>query len=148
MRRQLEFHSFHDVRNELDRLRKNGYTKLGTWDLAQACEHLTFFVSGPMDGHPYKVPWLLKTLFGRMVLKRILSGRQMKNGVPTPQKPLPAPGGDEAAAIDRLKSAIARLEAHQGPWHDSPFFGHLTPEQWRELQLIHCQHHLGFFEPR
>jgi hypothetical protein len=68
----------------------------------------------------------------------------MKRGVFTPQKPLPEPGGDESAAIANLKDTLARFESHRGGFHDSPFFGHLTPEQWRDLHLIHCAHHLAF----
>jgi hypothetical protein len=105
-------------------------------------------MQGSLDGHPYRVPWLLKVLFGRMVLKRILKQRRMKPGVPTPQKPLPAAGGDEIAALERFGQVIKRLETHTGEFHDSPFFGHLTPEQWRELHLIHCGHHLGFLVPK
>jgi hypothetical protein len=62
--------------------------------------------------------------------------------------PSPEPGGDEAAAVARLKKAINRLQAHSGEMHDSPFFGHLTPEQWRELHLIHCNHHLALLHPK
>jgi hypothetical protein len=72
----------------------------------------------------------------------------MKAGGPTPQKPLPAPGGDEAAAVERFRQAIERLQRHQGQMHDSPFFGHLTPQEWRALHLIHCAHHLGFLMPK
>jgi hypothetical protein len=135
------------VRDELDRLHRAGYQKASQWDLAQICDQLTYFILGSLDGHPYRVPWLLKVLFGRMVLKKILKAKRMKANSPTPQKPLPAPGGDEAAAVGRLKAALDRLEAHQGEMHASPFFGYLTPAQWRELHLIHCAHHLGYLIP-
>jgi hypothetical protein len=59
-----------------------------------------------------------------------------------------APGGDEAAAVERFKQAIERLRAHPGELHPSPFFGYLTPQQWRDLHLIHCAHHLGFLLPK
>lgn len=145
--RQLQFKDFAEVRAELTRLRAGGYQKLGQWDLAQTCDHLTYFIQGSLDGHPYKVPWLLKVLFGRLVLRRILKQRRMKPGGPTPQKPLPAAGGDEAAAIARLQQILDRLDAHAGEFHASPFFGYLTPQQWRDLHLIHCGHHLGFLAP-
>jgi Protein of unknown function (DUF1569) len=145
--RQLQFNDFAEVRAELARLRAGGYQKLGQWDLAQTCDHLAYFIQGSLDGHPYKVPWLLKVLFGRLVLRRILNQRRMKPGVPTPQKPLPAAGGDEAAAVGRLEQILDRFEAHSGEMHASPFFGYLTPQQWRDLHLIHCDHHLGFLEP-
>lgn len=146
--RELSFANFKDMRAELDRLQRNGYDRSGQWDLAQVCDHLDYFMAGTIDGHPFHVPWVLKVLFGRMVLKRILSKRKMKRGVFTPQKPLPAAGGDEAAAVAKLKNTISRFEAHQGDYIDSPFFGHLTPEQWHDLHLIHAAHHLGFLIPK
>jgi hypothetical protein len=146
--RQLQFKDFAEVRAEVARLQHGGYQKLGQWDLAQVCDHLTYFIQGSLDGYTFRVPWLLKVLFGRFVLRRILRKRRMKVGIPTPQKPLPPAGGDEAAAVERLKQMLDRLEAHQGELHSSPFFGYLTPQQWRDLHLIHCAHHLGFLTPK
>jgi hypothetical protein len=145
--RRLEFRGFADALAEVDRLHRHGYQRAGQWDLAQVCDHLTYFLKGSLDGHTFRVPWLFKFLFGRMVLRRILKGRKMKSGVFTPQKPLPAPGGDEAAAVTRFRQVVQRLEDHKGELHASPFFGYLTPDQWRELHLIHAAHHLGFLVP-
>jgi hypothetical protein len=146
-RRELKFVDFAAVRAELDCLQR-GYDKAGTWDLAQAGHHLNFFVTGSLDGHQFRVPWLFKVLFGRMVLRRVLSGGKMKTGVFTPQKPLPEPGGDADTAVANLKATLARFDQHQGEFRDSPFFGHLTPDQWRDLHLIHCAHHLAFLIPK
>jgi len=147
-RRTLSFSDFPSVAADLDRLHKGGYEKAGQWDLAQICDHLSYFIEGSLDGHAFRVPWLIRVLFGRMVLKRILKTRQMRTGVHTPQDPLPRPGGDEAAAVTRLKSVLDRLDKHQGELHRSPFFGYLTPQQWRDLHLIHCGHHLSFLVPQ
>lgn len=146
--RQLSFNNWDEAIAEVDRLHKGGYTKTGQWDLAQVCLHCDYFMTGPLDGHQFKVPWLLKTLFGRWALNRILNKKQMKPGIFTPQKPLPAPGGDEAAAVAKFRKTAERFKKHPGPWIDSPFFGHLTPEQWHELQLTHCGHHLGYLVPK
>jgi hypothetical protein len=146
--RQLQFNDFAEVQAEVDRLHQRGYEKLGQWDLAQVCDHLTYFVQGSLDGFTFRVPWLIKVLFGRFVLRRILKQRRMKEGISTPQRPLPAAGGDEPAAMARFKQVIERFQAHQGELQPSPFFGHLTPQQWRDLHLIHCAHHLGFLAPR
>ena len=67
-------------------------------------------MTGSLDGHQFKVPWIFKVLFGRMVLRRILTNRKMKRGVFTPQKPLPEPGGDEIAAVTRLKTRLRELK--------------------------------------
>lgn len=131
----------------MERLQREGYKPQGQWNLAQICGHLSYFIEGTLDGHRYKVPWLLKVLLGRWFLKRILTQGKMKPGVPTPQKPLPAPSIDEAAAVARFQRAVQRLREHEGAMHDdSPFFGHLTPDQWRQLHLIHAAHHLANLE--
>lgn len=146
--RQLQFSDFAEVCAEVDRLHREGYEKLGQWDLAQICDHLAYFVQGSLDGFTFRVPWLLKILFGRLVLRRILKQRRMQAGGPTPQKPLPEAGGDEAAAVARFRQVIERLQAHQGELQPSPFFGRLSPQQWRDLHLIHSAHHLGFLVPK
>jgi hypothetical protein len=146
--RQLDFNDFPAVLAEVERLHRDGYEKLGHWDLAQVCDHLTYFMQGSLDGYTFRVPWLFKVLFGRLALGLILKNRRMKAGITTPQKPLPAPGGDESAAIERYRQVVERLQAHQGELHASPFFGYLTPQQWRELHLIHASHHVGFLRPK
>ncbi len=146
--RQLDCHNFDDVLAEVDRLHRDGYEKAGQWDLAQTCDHLTYFMKASLDGATFRVPWLVKVLFGRWALRSILKTRQMKAGIPTPQKPLPEPGGDEAAAVERYKHVIQRLRSHQGELHASPFFGHLTASEWSELHTIHAAHHLAYLLPR
>ncbi|HVJ83588.1 MAG TPA: DUF1569 domain-containing protein [Planctomycetia bacterium] len=146
--RPLSFKDAEEAIAEAERLLRAGYERGGTWDLAQVCDHVTFFAKGPIEGWSFKVPWLLKALFGKLALRRILKSRSMGKRVPTPQKPLPAPGGDERAAVGRFREALLRLESHAGPFHPSPFFGELTPAEWRELNLIHAAHHLGYLIPK
>ncbi len=81
------------------------------------------------------------------VFNRIMKTGAMKANVPTPQKPLPEPGGDETAAVERLTGLIERLKKTTGELHASPFFGRLTNEEWRRLHLIHSSHHLGYSLP-
>ena len=146
--RRLDFKDLGEIHSEVDRLHHCGYDKAGQWDLAQACDHLTYFVNASLDGATFRVPWLIKVLFGRLVLRRILKTRRMRSGVQTPQQPLPQPGGDQAAAVERLRQALERLRTHQGELHASPFFGDLTPQQWRDLHMIHAGHHLGYLIPK
>jgi hypothetical protein len=147
-KRALVFQGFPDVIAEAERLHAGGYTKAGKWDLAQVCDHLGYFMESALNGAQYRVPWLLKVLLGQMALRRIFTDRSMRVGMPTPQKPLPAPGGDEAAAVNRFREVAERFDRHSGEYHASPFFGRLTNQQWRDLQLIHCAHHLGFLIPK
>ncbi len=146
--RSLSFQSTAEVKAEIDRLHRGGYTATGKWNLGQVCDHLAYFIEGTLDGHKFKVPWLFKVLFGRMVLKRILNSGKMKAGVFTPQKPLPDPNVNSDAEVARLCKALDRLESHRDEMYDSPFFGHLTPDEWRRMHMIHCAHHLGYLHPK
>jgi hypothetical protein len=146
--RKLDFKDLAEVLAEVHRLHTNGYRKLGQWDLAQVCNHLAYFIQGSLDGFTFRVPWLLKVLFGRFTLRRILEQRRMNAGGPTPQKPLPEPGGDEDAAVANLEQTGEKFQAHAGDLHASPFFGYLTRQQWLAMHLVHCAHHLGFLAPR
>ena len=147
-RRELEFGDFDEVLAEVQRLRSAGYTRAGQWNLAQICDHLAYFIEGSLDGYGFRAPWLLKVIFGGFIRRRILNTRRMKAGVPTPQTPLPPPETDEAEAVKRLETAIARFRQRRAEFRPSPFFGALSPEQWRTMHLVHCAHHLGFLLPK
>ena len=146
--RDLELKTFDEVLAEAERLHRHGYERTGQWDLAQVLDHLTYFMNGGLDGYTFKVHWIIKTLLGKMVLRRISSQKKMKRGVFTPHKPLPEPGGDEAAALARFREALKRFVDHPGDYQPSPFFGIVSREESQELNLIHCRHHLGYLIPK
>lgn len=146
-RRVLDFTSIDEVIADLDRLEREGYTKLGKWDLAQACDHLGFYVAGSLDGFDFTVPWVVRALIGRPLLKRLLRTRGMGKGGPTVPKSVPPPGADEHEAVARFKALLERFRDHPGAYRPSPFFGALSRDEWRELHLIHGAHHLSFLVP-
>jgi hypothetical protein len=149
-RRELRFADLAEAVRYAEALRSGHYVQAGRWDLAQVCGHLAEWLSFPLDGFP-RLPVglrlllrLLRHTIGRRELRRLLATGRMPAGRPTLRETVPPPGGDEAAAVERLARAVARFEAHTGPLHPAPLFGELSREQWRQLQLIHCGHHLGF----
>ncbi len=146
--RELHLQNCDEVLTEVDRLHTQGYTRTGNWDLAQVLDHLTFFMRGPMDGYQFKVPWLMKVLLGKWAKRSILSAKKMKRGVFTPQKPLPPSGLDEAATVKRFTEILTRLRNHQGALLPNPFFGPMSLDETLELNLLHCNHHLGYLIPK
>ncbi|MBO0700603.1 MAG: DUF1569 domain-containing protein, partial [Zavarzinella sp.] len=89
---------------------------------------------------------LRKTIGRGMYEKYVAAG--MPAGKPTMPDSVPAPGGDPAAAVARLREAAARFKAHAGPIVPSPLFGPLTKEEATRLQLVHAAHHLSFLVPK
>jgi hypothetical protein len=150
-RRDLRFADLAEVLRDAEALHSVGHVQAaGRWNLAQVCGHLADWLSFPLDGFPRQpvgvrlLLWLLRHTIGPRELRRLLATGRMSAGRPTLRETVPPPGGDEAAALERLARAVARFEAHTGPLHPSPLFGELSREQWRQLQLIHCGHHLSF----
>lgn len=154
MRRTLDFRDLDAILADLDQLATRGYDRAGNWDLAQTCGHLADWMGYPMDGYPVP-PLPIRILLGALKatiipgqLKKMLDTRSMPAGGPTMPQTVPAPGGDETAAVDRLRATIARFRDFGGPIQPSPLFGTLDPETCRQLQYIHCAHHLSFLRPR
>jgi hypothetical protein len=154
LRRRLDFQDFDAVIRDAEALAAGGYDRAGQWDLAQVCGHLAEWLRFPLDGFPSPplpirlMLWALRNTVGRRKLRTILESRAMKSGAPTLPGTVPAPGGDEAAAVERLRQAVARFRAHAGPFHPSPLFGDMDRETATQLQLIHCAHHLSVLIPR
>lgn len=146
-RRQVHFSEYSDVADEIALLASSDYEKLGAWSLGQICDHLAYYYRGSLDGFDFKLPWLVRKLVGLFFLRRILSEQAMKPGLQTIPASVPEPDVDEETAINEALRLLDRLQRYPGPEQPSPFFGDLTPEQWKQLHLVHSAHHLGFLAP-
>jgi hypothetical protein len=152
-RRQLAFQNLDEVVADVENLRAKGYTKAGNWDLAQVCGHLSEWMRFPLDGFPKPgcliggMLWMMKITVGKGWKRKILRTGQMQAGKPTMPETVPAAGGDEAAAVNRLKEIVERFKAYKGEVYPSPLFGRMSLEEATKLQLVHCGHHLSFLVP-
>ena len=149
-RRQLEFGSLDEVVADATRLLRDGYEQAGNWDLAQVAGHLATWMRFPLEGFPRKAPlmmWVLRNMFGRSLRRKILRERKMVERGFTLKETVPAPSGDAAGAVAKLRQTIERFKGHIGEYHPSPLFGAMSRDEYTQLQLIHCAHHLSFLVP-
>lgn len=146
-RRDLKFETIDRVMPDVDRLIE-GYTTVGKWSLGQVCNHLSGDLAGSIDGIDVKVPWLVRKLFGRLVLNRVLKTGVIPEGRKVPEAFLPKPGLDDRAEVEALRAALRMFAGHTGPIARHPFFGQLTRAQAERLHCIHCAHHLSFVVPK
>jgi hypothetical protein len=152
-RRTLTFATLRDAIADAENLLAVGYDRAGNWDLAQVCGHLSEWLRFPLDGFP-KVPLLLRPVLAlvRATIGRNLRAKVLANGFDAGTRTLPqtvfAAGGNDAAAVAKLKEIAERFEAHAGPIHPSPLFGAMTKDEARALQLRHLAHHLSFLVPK
>ena len=147
-RRRLDFQTWEEALADVDRLRRAGYDRAGTWDLSQIVDHIGEGLRTAQSGTEHRANWLIRKVLGPIVLKRILRDRRMKAGIKVPQWWLPGPTHDELAAVERLQSDIAAFQRMTTAPFPHPFFGTMTKQQWNDLALIHAAHHLSFLVPR
>ena len=77
----------------------------------------------------------------------MLRSRTIPKGIPTSPETIYSPNSEESEKVARLKRAIAKLQASDGPYHASPLFGDMSREDPFQLQVIHAAHHLSFLIP-
>jgi hypothetical protein len=152
-RRQLTFASLDEVAADAENLLARGYDRAGNWDLAQVAGHVAEWLRFPIDGFP-KIPllirpimWMMRVTAGKKMLAGILANGFGTGGRTMPET-VPPSGGDAAAAVAKLKDAVAKWKAHTGGVHPSPLFGPMTKDTALQLQLKHAAHHLSFLVPR
>ena len=153
-RRALTFDSLDAAVADAEMLLSKGYDKTGQWDLAQVCGHLANWLGFAMDGFPQAplpirmMLWTARHTIGPAKLKQYLANGEMGLGKPTMPDSIPAPGGDDAAGVARLRETVDRAKMFAGTPLPSPFFGPMDRETWVKLNCVHAAHHLSFLVPR
>jgi hypothetical protein len=147
-RRTLRLPSYDAVFAEAAALLAWGYDRAGTWGLGQVCHHLAAVMEQSLDGFPSRFSWPVRLVARWFVLGRVLKHRVFRRRFPAPLSLQPPAVADDREGLERLRAVIDRLKGHAGAMHPSPVFGRLTAEQWREVHLWHCEHHLSFLLPR
>lgn len=153
-RRKLEFNSWDEVRLDLDALAA-GYDQVGKWNLEQAAKHLEDWIRFPIVGFP-KAPLpirmifgVVRTLMGKSMLKKMITEKRMRDGLPTaPETAYEATSKEaESEAIVKLRDAIDQFEEHAGEIHSSPIYGAMDKQTCEQLQFVHFAHHLSWLTP-
>jgi hypothetical protein len=143
-RGQLRFNSEDDVRADVNRLRR-GYTQAGAWSLAQICCHLDKSMQHRMRPGPFE-PTTPEQAARRDQLEHLLASGRLPDGQSAPDFMMPPSDcGDDA--IDAFLARLEQFKDFPGPIAPHRIFGHLDDATARQLNLIHCAHHLSYLTP-
>lgn len=146
-KRQLDLHSLDQVIAEIESLRDKGYTAHGNWNLSQIGEHLTGTMRIGIDGDEPRLPWAMRKLFGPM-FRFFIWRRFMPSGAGTLPRLQPEElTEDDPEKIDRCLATLAEARDFQGPLPPYPLMDGMTLPMWKDLMIIHAQHHLRFLTP-
>src|SRR5207253_4100419 len=111
----------------------------GAWPLASVLDHLAQSIEMSMDGFPQPKGALFQMTAGRAAFAVFRARGKMSHGLaePIPGAPPLDIGSDWKAAALRLRSAIARFEAHKGALKPHFAYGELARADY---ELAHCMH--------
>lgn len=146
-RRKLSFSTYDDVVAELERLERVRYQQLCQWNLGCICRHLPYYFRGSLEGFGFQLPWVVRKLLGRPLLRRYVKARRFPTGARTIPASVPESDTDERTAVAEAKQLLERLAGQTGELYPSPLVNRLTADEWRTLHVMHAAHHLSFLIP-
>lgn len=155
-RRELKFNAIDDLIAELDRIQNahddRALNTTGNWSPGQNLQHCARVWVCGIEGFPpaMKPPFFVKWIASALFKKRAMSGQTAPAGIKLPRQASPILPDAEVPfeqGMREFRDQIARIERGERFTAYSPIFGEMTHEQWLNLQLGHCQLHLGFLQP-
>lgn len=154
-RRTLKFATTADIRRDLAAIESAHHagklSAIGNWTPGQNFCHLASFINYAYDGYPPAMkqpPWILRLILKPMKNKFLY--KAMPAGVKIPGVPTGTVGADESSFDDglaRLRAALDRLDQN-APTVPNAIFGPMTHDEWKNLQMRHCELHLSFLTMR
>lgn len=147
-RREVHYASLDEFLHDAQRLAEGEARTLGEWTYAQILQHLSVALTASVVGFGFRGPWLLRTLIGPMVLRRILKngmkpGFRLKGAA---QRLIPSDDVALPKALSKLRTAVERFQ-ESSTLAEHPVFGRLDRDQWTALHLRHAELHMSFVHP-
>jgi hypothetical protein len=147
-RRELHFTRIDEILTDIDRLSRGKFHTIGNWTFPQIVDHLARAIQASIDGFGFQAPWWARKIVAPLLKNSILT-KPMWSGFKLPETAKALMPDSEitlAAAIDKLKQAVARFQQeHKRAPH--PFLGLMPPREYELLHLRHSELHLSFVVP-
>ena len=144
-RRAIAFATLDQVMPDVERL-LGGHRTVGTWTLAEICNHLATVMRRAVDV-PASTQWDPSMRFEADRRREVFESGRLPEGLPQPAAAAAIEVRSARDEADGLRDAIAYYAASGGPASSHRYFGPMTKGEWDRLQCIHCAHHLSFAIP-
>ncbi len=142
VREALNYTTEDDAIMDVKKLRA-GCRQLGAWSLPQACWHLNATMRVRMRPGPFE-PNTPEQDAMRPVVQSAVAVRRLPTGVTAPPFAVP-PEDVPDAAIDEYIATLSELKSRLEPLAPHRIFGNMSVAEGRELNLLHCVHHMKRF---
>ncbi|AYQ28655.1 MULTISPECIES: DUF1569 domain-containing protein [unclassified Polaromonas] len=136
--------SLDDALRWLDRLdQAAGAKTTGQWPLVSVLEHMAQSVEMSLDGFPQPKSAMFQNTAGAAAFAFFKWRGQMSHSLsePIPGAAALSRDGDWHAASARLRAAIARFTAHQGPLKPHFAYGALSKADFSRAHTFHIANH-------
>jgi hypothetical protein len=136
--------TLHDCIAWLDSLERAPSAKtLGAWPLAAVLDHCAQSIEMSLDGFPQPKSPVFQRTVGKAAFGVFRWRGRMSHGLadPIPGAPALAAGADWRAAALRLRGAIARFDAHPGPFKPHFAYGNLSKADYLLAHRMHIVNH-------
>lgn len=143
----MQFNSYDEILSDIALLESRGYERGGTWSLGQICQHLSIVARLSLDKGVKPLPWIMRKMLARMVLKRILNHKPLPKWFNPPKELLPNDTVTDAEGIAQWKATIEELVQRPRDHYFNPAFGPMDRKTFDTLQLLHASRHFSFLEP-
>jgi hypothetical protein len=147
-RRVVHYASLDEFQADAERLAAVKYRTLGQWTYPQILDHLSRTIVASIDGFGFQAPWFARKLIAPLMRNSFLT-KPMRAGFRLPARAASIlPGSDLSltAAVEKLRSALARFEA-EPQRAEHPFLGKLASQESTAVQLRHAELHMSFVVP-
>jgi hypothetical protein len=141
----LHFEDEDEVVADVKNLRR-GYEQAGSWSLPQTCWHLEKTVLSRLRPGPFPDDTPEQTQ-RKAAIPQLLAVGALPHGIVAPRDVVP-PADAPDSCIDALIDALRQLKEFKGEIAPHLFFGRLSDADARQLNLIHCAHHLSYLVPK
>ena len=120
-----------------------GVRTTGAWPLSSILDHCAQSVEMSIDGFPRSKGALFQGTAGRAAFALFRLKGRMRHGLdqPIPGAPALAAGADWKPAAQRLRTAIARFEAHDGTLAPHFAYGALSKADFALAHAMHIANH-------
>lgn len=135
----MRLHSFDQVLAELDRLEGADRPSLG-----RILAHCAQSIEYGLEGFPVARAWIFRATIGRLAKWKFLRDGALKHDLDAEIPGAPSVEGTTFSdGVARLREAIARFRAHQGPLAPHFAYGPLSRDEAERLQSMHVADHLS-----
>ena len=116
----------------------------GPWSLGQVLVHCAQSVELSLTGYPSPRGWVVRRLIGPRFMAKFL-----RQGFMSHDRAAPIPGAPPlgeptlAEGVARLRAAIARFDAHEGPLAPHFAYGEVDKPRYEKLHAMHVADHLA-----